>query len=49
MNGNSYISEPYMTHGTDELSVTMSTPIKSKDGNIIGVLGGDVQIKDLTS
>lgn len=47
MKGKYYISEPYMTHGTNELSVTMSTPIKSKDGSIIGVLGADVQIKDL--
>lgn len=47
MAGKNYISEPHMTYGTDELSISMSTPIRSKEGNIIGVLGADIEVKDL--
>ncbi|UNC92031.1 PDC sensor domain-containing protein [Candidatus Contubernalis alkaliaceticus] len=45
MAGENYVSEIYISSITRKPCLTLSVPIRSKDGSIIGVLGSDIRLK----
>ena len=45
--GKIYVSEPHTSRITGNLIITVSGPIKNKDGEIVGVLGLDMNFEDL--
>jgi len=48
MKGQIVISDPLVSKGTGNLIVVVAAPVKNDTGNIIGVIGGNVPISELT-
>lgn len=42
--GRTYVSEKYISAATDSVCVTVSTPVRSPSGAVIGVIGADVSV-----
>jgi C4-dicarboxylate-specific signal transduction histidine kinase len=45
--GKSFVSDFYTSKITGALCITVSAPISSKDGDIVGVFGVDIRFEDL--
>jgi len=45
--GQTYITNSYISQLTNAPTITISTPIKDVNGNIVGVLAGDVSLKSI--
>jgi methyl-accepting chemotaxis protein len=45
--GQTYITNSYISQLTNAPTITISTPIKDANGNIVGVLAGDVSLKSI--
>lgn len=43
--GNTYLTDSYISQLTNAPTITISTPIKDANGKIVGVLAGDVSLK----
>lgn len=47
LQGNTFITESYISQLTKAPTITISTPIKDPSGTIVGVLAGDVSLKTI--
>jgi hypothetical protein len=45
--GKTYVTNFYTSKVTGELAITVATPIRDKDEEIVGVLGVDIKFEDL--
>lgn len=47
LQGNTFLTESYISQLTNAPTITISTPIKDSSGTIVGVLAGDVSLKTI--
>lgn len=47
LQGNTFLTESYISQLTNAPTITISTPIKDSKGTIVGVLAGDVSLKTI--
>lgn len=47
LQGNTFLTESYISQLTNAPTITISTPIKDASGTIVGVLAGDVSLKKI--
>jgi len=45
MKGKTYQSQPYISSATEDFCITISMPVGDHNGNVIGVLSGDINLK----